>query len=112
MTAIQKRRSMALTLAHAMQKRNPTLSFSEVQTQGWKVLRLTEKMREKQAKFTFRKVNGELREAIGTVDYALERTIVKRGKQKIPTIRYFDLTKNSDGQPKGWRSFRAELVQL
>lgn len=112
MTAIQKRRSLALTLAHAMQKRNPTLSFGEVQMQGWKVLKLVEQMRQQKTKFIFQKVNGETREAIGKFEQSLEQMILKRGNQKIPNVRFFDLTTDSDGQPKGWRSFRAELAKF
>ena len=111
MEVTKKTRSLVLTLAHAIQKRNPTMSFSDVQRQGWKVLRKVDLMKKGVTKFSFRKVNGELRQAVGKMDYSLD-TLIFNGKDDKPlaNIRYFDLTKDSDGNVKGWRSFRAELM--
>lgn len=111
MKVTKKTRSLVLTLAHAMQKRNPSMSFGDGQRQGWKVLRQVDLMKNGVTSFTFKKINGEIRQAVGKLDYSLDKLIMQ-GKDKKPlaNIRYFDLTKDSNGKEKGWRSFRAELM--
>ena len=47
-------------------------SFSESLKQAWKILRLRAKMLIGNVAFKFRKVNGEIREAVGTLNFTYE----------------------------------------
>ena len=112
MKVTEKTRSLTLTLAHAIRKRNPSMTFGEVQVQSWKVMRLINRMKDEAVNFSFRKVNGEMRKAVGKLTYSLDNLIMKGGDDKpLANIRFFDLTKDEKGEPKGWRSFRVELVE-
>lgn len=67
-----------------------------------------EALKEGKVTFTYKKVNGEVREALGTLNDKFSATLesykVKNENQKTTpgVIKYFDL--NSDG----WRSFKEE----
>lgn len=47
-------------------------SFSESLKQAWKILRLRAKMLVGNVAFKFRKVKGEIREAVGTLNFTYE----------------------------------------
>lgn len=67
-----------------------------------------EALKEGKVTFTYKKVNGEVREALGTLNGKFSNTLesykTKNENQKTTpgVIKYFDL--NSDG----WRSFKEE----
>lgn len=47
-------------------------SFAQSLRQSWKILRLRAKMLVGNVAFKFRKVNGEIREAVGTLNFTYE----------------------------------------
>lgn len=47
-------------------------SFAKALTQAWKILKLRAKMLVGNVAFKFRKVNGEIREAVGTLNFIYE----------------------------------------
>ena len=74
-------------------------SFSKALTQAWKVLKLRAKMLVGNVAFKFRKVNGEIREAVGTLNFTYE---AKGTGKPSPgdSMVYFDVEAN------GMRSFK------
>lgn len=74
-------------------------SFSQSLKQAWKILKLKAKMLAGNVAFNFRKVNGEVREAVGTLNFTYEA----KGTGKplpIDSMVYFDVEAN------GMRSFK------
>lgn len=57
---------MAWEMAHEFK------SFGQSLKQAWKVLRIRAKMLIGNVAFKFRKVNGEIREAVGTLNFTYE----------------------------------------
>lgn len=105
-------RSKVLSLAHAMRQQQPNLDFGERQKQGWKVIRLFDGMENGVITFKFKKLNGEIRTAKGTLNESLFNYFFKTGNRAKPltTIPFFDLSLDKNGNAKGWRSFKADLV--
>lgn len=89
-----------------MKRQNSTLTFSHCLRTAWAVCKLQAAMKTGAVEFSFLKIEGETRLAVGTLDPSrfnyTAKTETKR--EKSPAIvTYFDLEKN------GFRSFRAEL---
>ena len=104
--SINKIRSQVFTLAHSMKKQNQFLTWSQCLVSAWQVIKLKEAMRNGKVKFAFQKVNGERREAEGTLKTELI-SYTPKGTSKpspITLVKYFDIQKNS------YRSFRAERI--
>ncbi len=57
-------------------------SFGQALKQAWKIIRLRTKMMLGNVSFKFRKVNGEIREAIGTLNFTYE---AKNSGKSSPT---------------------------
>lgn len=99
-------RSEILTLAHQIRRQNQFLTWGQCQAQAWQVARLRAALRAGATRFTFQKQDGEVREALGTLNPAFFQYEYKGSdRAESPTaIRYYDLEKG------GWRSFRAERI--
>lgn len=99
-------RSEVLTMAHAIRRQNQFLTWGQCQAQAWKVARLRSALRAGATRFTFQKQDGEVREALGTLNNSLFQYEHKgTDRAECPTVvKYFDLDKNA------WRSFRAERI--
>lgn len=94
-------KSQLFKIAHAI-KANFN-SWSEALRHAWKVIKLKSKMKNGEVKFQFRKVDGSIREALGTLNITIEKG--ENNRSKTPNhgqIAYFDL------QAGGFRSFKAE----
>lgn len=79
-------KSKLFKLAHAI--RSQFDSFSEALRQSWKVLRLKLQMAKREVKFQYRKVDGSIRDAVGTLDYEVKGT----GKPSpVDSFVYFDV---------------------
>lgn len=75
-------------------------NFGEALKHAWKVIKLKAKMMTSNVRFKYHKVNGDVRQAIGT----LTRTYESKGTGRpVPadSILYFDTEAN------GFRSFKA-----
>lgn len=86
-------RSQILRLAHAL-RRVYKLSFSEAQKLSWSNQKLRFALHQGPVEFSYKKQNGELRQAIGTL-HNVEHLLVGSDKFKndIFTLRYYDLEK-------------------
>lgn len=94
-------KSQLFKIAHAI-KSNYT-SFSEALKHAWKVIKLKIQLKRGEVSFKFKKVDGTIRTALGTLNLTVEKG--EGNKTKAPNygqIAYFDLQK---GQ---YRSFKAE----
>jgi len=94
-------KSQLFKIAHAIKAQFN--SWSEALRHAWKVIKLKAKMKIGEVKFKFRKVDGSIREALGTLNITIEKG--ENNRSKTPNhgqIAYFDL------QQGGFRSFKAE----
>lgn len=92
-----KHRSRLFTMAHFI--RSQFDSFAQALAHAWRVIRLYAKMQTSNVRFKYRKVSGEVREAVGTLSAAME---VKGTGRPTPadSVLYYDC------EAQGWRSFK------
>ncbi|MEM0933138.1 MAG: SH3 beta-barrel fold-containing protein, partial [Bacteroidota bacterium] len=80
---------------------------SECLKKAWKLYRLKKTMDKKVVKFTYKKVNGTLRFAKGTLQDVFLKNIKGEGKPNLRTLVYWDM------EASGFRCFRIEnLVRV
>jgi len=96
-----------MTNAWSFFKKGIFKTFSEALKAAWAKWNVVTKLLDGRVSFTFRKANGEIREAIGTTngqlfDYAATGNNYR--KELPDVIPYFDLEKDS------WRAFRIERL--
>ena len=86
-------RSKIMTIAHAL-KRVYRMSFSEAQKLAWSNIKLKTALHQGPIQFCYKKKNGEIREAVGTL-HNVEPLFVGSDKfsNDILTLRYYDLEK-------------------
>lgn len=83
-------------MAHAI--KSQFNSFADALRQAWKVLKLSIRLKKETVSFRFKKVDGSIREAIGTLNVQYERKT--DSAPKFDTVAYYDLEAN------GFRSFK------
>ena len=76
--------------------------FSLCLTKAWKLYRLKKKMTKKVVKFTYKKVNGTLRFAKGTLQEVFLKNIKGERKPNLRTLVYWDM------EASDFRCFRIE----
>lgn len=91
-----------LVFKTAWQLRNSFKTFREALIQAWKVVKLKYKMLNGVVEFTFKKVDGSLRNAVGTLQSRFVNYEFKGKESSTGVFAYFDIEQNS------FRSFRAE----
>lgn len=80
-------------------------TFSEALKASWQRFKIMYQMFDGQVSFSFRKGNGEIRQATGTLKAQFLPQSSHPGKYNYPdVIKYFDLDKNE------WRAFRIERL--
>ena len=86
-------RSKIMTIAHAL-RRVYKMSFSEAQKLAWANVKLKMSLHQGPVQFSYKKQNGEVRQAIGTL-HNVEPLLVGSSKfsNDILTLRYYDLEK-------------------
>lgn len=102
MKITNKMRSKLFRIAHAI--RNKFENFGQALSHAWKLIKLSAKMMLGNVRFSYYKVSGEVREAVGTLSVAYES---KGTGRELPadSFMYFDI------EAKGWRSFKvANLI--
>lgn len=92
-------RSKVMKTAHELIKLG--YSLSEALKRAWQLYRLRKQMKSTPIKFLYKKVDGSLREAYGTLVDVMN-TVKGNGKECFKTFKYFDL------EAEAWRSFRVE----
>lgn len=99
--------SHIMSLAWQMVKKNG-YSMSEALKVAWQNFKLKLKMRKGIVRFYYRKVNGELREAFGTLSDKVVPETKETGRKANNTLfTYFDTERTE------WRSFKiANLVNV
>lgn len=81
-------KSLLFKIAHTVKSKFN--SFSEALKYAWKVIKLRMKMKKGIVSFRFKKVDGSIREAVGT----LPATPQGNGKPNLKVFTYFDVEKN------------------
>lgn len=104
--ATQINKSQLFKIAHSMLRKAKFSSMAEALRQAWRVLKLRAAMLAGKAEFAFRKVDGTIRKAVGTlanINYtpALAVDGKPRRQRPVDQICYFDIEK------KSFRSFNA-----
>lgn len=101
-------KSKLFKMAHALFKKAEVTTFSEALKKAWKAIKIHTKMLSGKAEFSFRKLDGTIRKAVGTLhdlDYTPSSNATKRAKPGEDVMCYFDVEKNC------FRSFRvASLI--
>jgi len=78
-------------------------SFAEALTAAWKAIKLAAQMKKCVVSFSFTKIDGSIRKAIGTLKDVPETS----GKESSNAVlTYFDLEANA------WRSAKIELINF
>lgn len=91
-----------MNLAWQMVKSNG-YTISEALKQAWQVIKLRVKMTKQVVKFTFKKVDGSIREALGTLKSDETPQTVSSGKKSSKAVQvYYDVEKMA------WRCFKVE----
>ena len=95
-------KSKLMSMAHSIFSNNQVANWSDALKAAWKAMKLRALMTVSTVKFAYRKVDGTIREAIGTVK-GLSNFVGKESKRKSCgyTVVYFDIEKNAI------RSFKA-----
>ena len=84
-------KSQLFKLAHSIKSQFE--SFSQALKQAWVVLKLRVKMATSYVSFKYRKVDGTIREALGTLNFTYES---KGGKSSpVDCLVYFDQSANA-----------------
>lgn len=96
-------RSRLFRMAHAI--RSQFQSFAAALAHAWKVIRLTLKMKAGDVAFSYRKVSGEIRDAVGTLSVSYES---KGTGRELPSdsFMYYDCEAN------GWRSCKVQNINF
>lgn len=74
-------------------------SFAEALTAAWKAIKLASQMKKGVVSFSFKKIDGSIRKAIGTLK---DVPATKGNESAHSALTYFDLEAN------GWRSAKIE----
>lgn len=100
-------KSRLFRIAHSILKRSQAGSFSEALRMAWKAIKIYAKMLVGEVVFTFRKANGEIRRAVGTlcnIDYHPVGGGNNRKERPADTICFWDVEKQA------FRSFNASTL--
>ncbi len=91
-------KTLLFKIAHSIKANYST--FSDALKQAWKIIKLRMKMKFSNVVFQYKKVDGSIRNAVGTLNVSYES---KGGKSvNYSVVNYFDTESN------GWRSFKSE----
>ena len=100
-------KSKLFKIAHSIIRREQAKSFSEALRMAWKAIKVYSQLLTGKVAFTFRKANGEIRNALGTLcdlDYQPKTTGTARKERPADCICYWDVEKNE------FRSFNAATL--
>lgn len=99
--SVRINKSMVMKAAWETLRKHKASSFAEALHKAWQAYKLKAKMALGVVKFVFRKTNGEIRNAVGTLAKNLYQYEAKGTGHAAPacTIRYWDVEK------KAFRSF-------
>lgn len=99
-------KSKLFKIAHAIIKKGEAATFSEALKAAWKAIRVYSEMLVGKVVFAFKKVNGEIRHAIGTLfnlDY-VRKTTGEGDSKNADVICFWDCEKEA------FRSFKAATL--
>lgn len=99
-------KSKLFKIAHAILRKGEAKNFSEALKSAWKAIRVYSGMLVGNVKFTFKKVNGEIRHAIGTLfnlNY-VRKTTGECDSKNADVISFWDCEKGA------FRSFKAATL--
>ena len=100
-------KSLVMKAAWAVLKKAEVQTISETMRVAWKAIKLKYRMTSGVVTFKFRKTNGEIRTAVGTLKSGMFEYQAKgsNSKPSYSTVAYWDIEKD------GFRSFRiASLI--
>ncbi len=99
-------KSKLFKIAHAIVKKGEASTFSEALKAAWKAIRVYSGMLVGKVAFTFKKVNGEIRHAIGTLFNLryVRKTTGEGDPKNADVISFWDCEKEA------FRSFKAATL--
>lgn len=106
MMKMKVNKSKLFKVAYAILRKAQASTFSEALKAAWKAMKVYTSMLTGKVEFTFRKVNGEIRKAVGTLynlDYIATGSGIQSDKN-ADVICFWDCDKNA------FRSFKASTL--
>ena len=93
-------KSQLMKMAHTMLRKAEVANLSEALRKAWKAMKLHAAMFVGQVRFSFRKVSGEIRQAVGTlcnINYTPKTPANGKPRKERPAdvVCYFDVEKNA-----------------
>lgn len=92
-------KSRLFKIAFAIYRKAETATFSEALKSAWKAIKLQVQMAEGVVKFQYKKINGEIRNAVGTLKNIANYLKGSSKRSSDDVMCYFDIEK------KAFRSF-------
>jgi hypothetical protein len=89
--------------AHAIKSANPNLTFGTSLVKAWELYRLRKRMGNEIVEFVYKKSDGTIRIANGTLNQYIAETkgtSTRKSYKQFNTMPYFDV------EAKGWRAFK------
>lgn len=99
-------KSKLFKIAYAILRKSQATNFSEALKAAWKAMKIYTRMLVGQVEFKFRKVNGEIRNAVGTLhnlDY-VAKSSGNQSDKNADVICFWDCEKQA------FRSFKASTL--
>ncbi len=98
--ATQINKSQLFKMAHTMLRKAEASNFSEALRKAWKVMKLHARMLAGKVEFSYRKMDGGIRKAVGTlfnINYTPKTPADGKPRKERPVdvICYFDIEKNA-----------------
>lgn len=96
-SSVSVNKSQLMSAAHVMFRKGDFKTFGEALKQAWKAYKIKARMAVDVVEFTFKKANGEIRKAVGTLAkfmFTYENKGTTR-KSSPSCIVYWDLEKNA-----------------
>lgn len=95
--SVRINKSMVMRAAWEVLRKHEAVTFAEALHKAWNAYKLKAKMALGVVKFVFKKTNGEIRNAVGTLAKNLYQYDYKGTGHKSPaaTIRYWDVEKHA-----------------
>ena len=93
--------------AHAIKSANRNITFRSALKQAWELFRLRKRMSNEIVEFVYKKSDGTIRIANGTLNQYIAET---SGTRETKSYKQFNTMPYFDVEAKGWRAFKVSQL--